>query len=88
MHVSDHAIRRYRERVSPIDAEEARAAMMAHEPAVTIAARFGCDTVKLGNGVRLKLRGDVVATVLGNGKAPRAGATVSPPRQGEEGGQP
>ena len=68
MQVSDHAIRRYRERVSPVDDDTARAAMMAHERAVRIAAEFGCATVKLGNGVRLKLKGDVVTTVFGNGK--------------------
>jgi hypothetical protein len=25
---------------------------------------MGCDTVKLGNGARLKLHGDIVSTVL------------------------
>ncbi|WP_157215936.1 hypothetical protein [Flavisphingomonas formosensis] len=76
--MSDHAIRRYRERVSPVDDDTARAAMMAHEPAVRIAADFGCETVKLGNGVRLKLKGDVVTTVFGNGKQAGRGAPIPP----------
>jgi hypothetical protein len=47
--ITDHSLLRYIERVWHIDVE---------------AAQIGCDTVKMGNGARLKLKGNVVATVL------------------------
>jgi len=61
-YISDHAVLRYLERVRGIDIEAVRAEMMS--PAIDTAVQFGCDTVKLGNGARLKLVGDVVQTVL------------------------
>lgn len=61
-YVSDHAVLRYLERVHGIDIEAVRAEMMV--PGVDAAIAFDCDTVKLGNGARLKLVGDVVQTVL------------------------
>jgi hypothetical protein len=42
----------------------AKAEMMAGAAAVDTAADFGCDTVKLGNGGRLRLAGQTVVTVL------------------------
>jgi hypothetical protein len=47
-----------------IDVEAARAEMLTAAPIVDAAAQIGCDTVKMGNGARLKLKGNVVATVL------------------------
>lgn len=61
-YVSDHACLRYLERVYGLDIEALKEEMMS--PAVDVAVEFGCDTVKLGNGARLRLVGDVVQTVL------------------------
>jgi hypothetical protein len=60
-YVSDHAVLRYLERVKGIDVEAVRAEI-ARAP-IDTAAAIGCDTIKLGNGARLKLQGDVVQTV-------------------------
>ena len=61
-YISDHAVLRYLERVKGVDVEAARAEMMS--ASVATAIDIGCDTVKLGNGARLKLQGHVVQTVL------------------------
>jgi hypothetical protein len=61
-YISDHAVLRWLERVRGIDIEAVRREMMS--PAIDTAAAFGCDTVKMGNGARLKLNGDVVSTVF------------------------
>jgi hypothetical protein len=62
--ITDHAVLRYLERVWNVDVEAAKAEMLTAGPMVDAAASFGCDTVKMGNGARLKLKGEVVATVL------------------------
>jgi hypothetical protein len=62
-YISDHAVLRYLERVKGIDIEAVRIEMMV--PGVETAIAFGADTVKLGNGARLKMVGDVVSTVYG-----------------------
>ena len=62
--LTDHAVLRYLERVWNIDVEAAKAEMTSAAHSVETAAAFGCDTVRMGNGARLKLKGDVVATVL------------------------
>ncbi len=62
--ISDHAVLRFLERVKGIDVEGARREMMAAADVIDKAADFGCDTVIMGNGARLKLQGDTVATVL------------------------
>jgi hypothetical protein len=61
-YVSDHAILRYLERVEKIDIEAIRRKLSVG--AIDKAAAFGCETVIMGDGTRLKLHGDVVATVL------------------------
>lgn len=61
-YVSDHAVLRYLERHYQIDIEAIRSEMTV--PAIDAAAAFGCDTVLMGNDARLKLCGDIVATVL------------------------
>jgi hypothetical protein len=61
-YVSDHAVLRYLERVKGVDVAGARAALAV--PSIDQAARFGCNTIVMGDGTRLKLNGDVVATVL------------------------
>lgn len=65
--VTDHAVLRYLERVWHIDVEKAKAEMLNAGAMVDAAANFGCDTVKMGNGAKLKLRGRTVCTVLGKG---------------------
>jgi hypothetical protein len=62
--ITDHALLRYLERVWNVDVSAARDEMMASAAAVDTAADFGCDTVKLGNGGRLRLAGQTVVTVL------------------------
>ena len=69
-YISDHAVLRFLERVKGVDIEAIRAEMMS--PAVDTAVAIGCDTVKLGNGARLRLVGDVVQTVLPKAKKRRA----------------
>lgn len=59
-HVTDHAVLRYLERHHGIDVEAIRAQL--NVPGIDIAAAFGCATVKLGDGSRLKLKGDVACT--------------------------
>lgn len=59
-HVTDHAVLRYLERHHGIDVEAIRLSMNVR--GIDVAAEFGCATVKLGNGARLKLRGDVACT--------------------------
>lgn len=61
-YVSDHAVLRYLERVKGIDVEAVRAEMTT--PMIDTAAAFRCDTIICADGSRLKLHGDVVATVL------------------------
>lgn len=62
--ITDHAVLRWLERVEGVNVEAARAKIAAVGPLVDAAAKVGCDTVKMGNGARLKLQGSVVKTVL------------------------
>lgn len=62
--VTDHAIDRYIERVSRVDRDVARDCIASASEVIDIAAEFGCTRVRLGNGARLRLAGDVVVTVL------------------------
>lgn len=64
MHITNHAILRYQERVAPVSLEVARSAIEGSAKVIAQAAAFGCDTVVIGNGARLVLDGDVVVTVL------------------------
>lgn len=59
---TDHAVLRWLERVAGVDIEGIRTHLTAH--GIEAAAGFGCDTIVLGDGTRLKLHGDVVCTVL------------------------
>lgn len=61
-YVSDHAVLRYLERHYQVDIEAVRREMTV--PAIDKASAFGCDTVVMGNGMRLKLHGDVVTTAV------------------------
>lgn len=60
--VTDHAVKRFQQRVRPCTAEEARKALST--PAVQAAALFGAQFVRLATGHRIALKGHVVMTVL------------------------
>lgn len=61
-YVSDHAVLRYLERVCGIDIEAVRAELTT--ATIDTAAGFGCETIIRSDGSRMKLHGDIVATVL------------------------
>lgn len=60
--ITDHAIDRYCERVSPVTRDEAR--RLLSTPAVQLAASFGAEYVKLGSGQRIVIDNMMVVTVL------------------------
>lgn len=62
IHVTQHAVERFQERVSNIPDADARAALSC--PAVLMAAEIGAPYVKLGTGQRIVLEGSRVVTVL------------------------
>lgn len=62
--ITAHAIQRYRERVDDVEPNIAREMLRSFAPIIDRAAAFGCDTIVLGNGARLKLKGATVCTVL------------------------
>lgn len=69
VHVTEHAIDRYIERVAPVDRDRARSVMQSAEPVIELAVRFGGHVVHLGSGGKLILRGSdriSVVTVIGN----------------------
>lgn len=72
LHITNHAILRYIERVAPVSMEEARAALST--PMITRAAAFGARTVILGTGQRVLLREQTVITVLPRDAKPWAAA--------------
>lgn len=62
--VTQHAAQRYIERIdTTLDIDQARAFIMLSAKTIDFAAEFGATAVKLANGARLALQGDVVATV-------------------------
>lgn len=63
IHISNHAIERWLERVDP-KASWAEARQALSGPAITLAAEFGAPFVKLGTGQRVVLQGSRVITVL------------------------
>jgi hypothetical protein len=60
--ISDHAVLRYLERVKGVDIASVREEMRTAGLSAAIA--IGADTVKLGNGCRLKITNETVVTVL------------------------
>ncbi len=62
--ITTHAVQRYIERFEPrLSQEQARDVLVASSRAIDVAAAFGATMVKLSNGARLVLVGDVVTTV-------------------------
>ena len=68
-YVTDHAVLRYLQRHCGIDVEAIRAELTVR--GIDVAANFGCGTVKLGNGARLRLQGDVASTCIESRKDKR-----------------
>lgn len=62
IHVTQHAIERYIERVAPVTPEQAAAAL--DSPAVRTAAQIGARFVRLHGGQRIVLQGHTVVTVM------------------------
>lgn len=67
IHITQHAVQRYQERVANVTDGEARAAILSHEGALVCAARFGAPVVRCGEGFRIVMEGAIVVTVLGQG---------------------
>lgn len=66
--VTEHAARRWIDRVHPgICQDDAMAEIASHGAAIRAAACFGSTCVKLGCGARLVLEGEAVVTVLAPG---------------------
>lgn len=61
-YVTDHAVLRFLERHHGVPVEQIRAALTVG--AIDTAAAFGCGTIKLGTGERMRLNGDVVSTIV------------------------
>lgn len=58
VHVTQHAVDRYIERIAPVDRDEARRILeRADAQAIEKAAAFGAHTVRLGSGVKLVITG-------------------------------
>lgn len=69
VHVTEHAIDRYLERVAPVGREQARSIIQSAEPAFEFATRFGAHVVHLrcGGKAVLRRRDRIhVVTVIGN----------------------
>jgi hypothetical protein len=69
--VTEHACRRFGERVLPCSYDEAREHILSHSRAIEKAAEFHCEIVRLGDGSRLVLQGATVVTVYSRGERPR-----------------
>lgn len=67
IHVTNHAVLRWQERIARISAEDVRATIEASSPAIEAAASFGAACIRLGCGAKLVLDGRTVVTVLPRG---------------------
>ena len=65
VHVTEHAIDRYCERVENAPRDVVRARILAASRGITCAVAFGASVVILGCGARLVIEGASVVTVLG-----------------------
>lgn len=71
IHVYQHAVRRYQERVCACSYEDAKAAILTARRGIEAAASIGCQVVRLACGARLVLEGENVVTVYGVDQLPR-----------------
>ena len=62
IHVTAHAIDRFRERIADLPDETIRA--MLSSPVIARAAAFGANWVRIAGGHRICLRGHTVTTIL------------------------
>lgn len=62
IHVTAHAIERYRERVANVPEAQARAMLASN--AVRTAIAFVCEYVRLGTGQRIVIENGCIVTVL------------------------
>lgn len=60
IHVTAHAVRRYQERIEPVEEETARERILAHAEALEIAASFGAPVVRNAEGVRFLVKKDLL----------------------------
>lgn len=65
IHVTQHALNRFKERIRPASDEEAREAILSHITVLNIALAFGAPCVRCGDGMRIVLKGGAVTTVFG-----------------------
>lgn len=70
IHVTGHAIQRYRERVANVPDDEVRARLSI--PAVEFAVKFGAPFVRLPTGQRVVIEGGAIVTVLPKEHRPSA----------------
>lgn len=72
IHVTEHAVDRYCERVANVPRDVVRARLLAAKRGILCAARFGAQCVLLHGGVRLIIEADDsgvrILTVLGPGQ--------------------
>lgn len=57
VHVTEHAIDRYCERIANVPRDQVRVMILEHGRAIEAASRFGAHTVRLGNGCKLVITG-------------------------------
>lgn len=65
IHVTQHALDRYQERVAPCGMTEARRRILAHINALEIANDFGAPCVRNGDGIGFVVKDGAVTTILG-----------------------
>jgi hypothetical protein len=64
-HVTHHAVECFIERINPtLTFEQARARIIASSKAIEVAAAFGCNVVRTGDGAKLVLVGERVVNVV------------------------
>jgi hypothetical protein len=67
IHVTDHAVRRFQERIAAVGIGEARRRILSYLPMLEIAHDFGAPVVRTGDGMGLVLKHGAVVTVLAPG---------------------
>lgn len=75
VHITQHAIERFQERVRNVTDDKARQELSS--PSICAAADFGACYVKLATGQRVVISNGVIVTVLPKGHAPRSMAIGS-----------
>jgi hypothetical protein len=71
IHITNHAVQRFQERVRPCSTGQAREHILSHAKAIEAAAAFGCEVVRCAGGERLVLSGTRVLTVYARHDRPR-----------------